>query len=261
MNQESLQTSLIDLPIPALYYKESTTSTNSDALELLEHGASDSTLIVANHQTAGRGRLDRKWITYPDSALAFSIIFRLIAKEVPSQPLFSPLGSLAVCQAIQQNYKIDAQVKWPNDVIVNRKKICGVLAESYWEESYLSGIVLGIGVNIARDSLPSPDQLMFPATSLESEIGKSVKREDVLVCILTNLLSLRQKIRTKFFFDYWDSCLAFKNEKIILKKNDNIAVIGTLKGINRNGDLILALESGNEKTFQIGDVKLRPQFH
>ena len=259
MDQKSLQRLLQKLPIPAIRYLEVTASTNMDALDWSANGALDSSLVIADQQTAGRGRLGRNWVTHPNSALAFTLIFRPSMEERQNLALFSPLGALAVCHAIQQFCNIPAQVKWPNDVLIHRKKICGVLAESDWQEGVLQVLVLGIGINVSPASIPSSSNLLFPATSLESDYGQTVDREQLLLNVLTNLFNLRLKLCSEEFFHSWESNLAFRGEVVTLESANEKAVTGTLKGIKKNGELLLALESGEERSYRIGDIKLRPQ--
>lgn len=259
MDQKSLQRSLQNLPVPAIRFLEVTTSTNSDALVWAADGAPDSSLVVADQQTAGRGRLGRHWETHPNSALAFTLIFHPSMEECHSVPLFSPLGALAVCQAIQHLCKISAQVKWPNDVLLHGKKVCGVLAESDWQDGKLRALVLGIGVNVSPPSLPSASGLQYPATSLESEYGHPVNREKLLYHILKQIFALRLILPSEEFIRLWESNLAFKGEAITLTSTNQDVVSGFLKGINKDGELMLLLESGEERYFRIGEIKLRPQ--
>ena len=94
--------------------------------------------MIADQQTKGRGRLGRSWVTNPGAALAFSIILRPTAEEIDHLGLFSPLAGLAVCLALQ-NLHLPAEIKWPNDVLLARRKTCGILAESVWQGEQLQG--------------------------------------------------------------------------------------------------------------------------
>ena len=144
MDLNSLKQNLNGLPIAEIRYFPTTGSTNEDALLWASQGAKDNSLIIADQQTSGRGRLGRKWITHPGAALAFSLILHPTQKEIDHLILFSPLGALAVSEAIQTSCHLQTQVKWPNDVLVNRKKVCGVLTETRWLESDLKGLVVCI---------------------------------------------------------------------------------------------------------------------
>ena len=110
------------LPVPAYRYYESATSTNDLALDWAASGAPDGALIVADTQTAGRGRLSRRWITPPGSALAFSLVLRPTAQELAKPALFSPLGGLALSIALESLFDLHPAIKWPNDVLLNGQK-------------------------------------------------------------------------------------------------------------------------------------------
>jgi len=126
-------------------------STNDLALSMLKHGCTHRTLIVADEQTAGRGRQGRKWFTPAGSALAFSLVF----KDLPAWQesalnvgdllgRFTALGAVGVCEALIQNYQLEARIKWPNDVLLNERKVGGILAEAQWQGEQVLGVVLGV---------------------------------------------------------------------------------------------------------------------
>jgi BirA family biotin operon repressor/biotin-[acetyl-CoA-carboxylase] ligase len=127
MNEEKLIEKLQGLQITEMRFFETIGSTNEEALQWAINGAKDNSLVIANQQTAGRGRRKRRWITIPGSSLAFSLILKPTEKEMLHLPLFSPLGALAVSEAAESLCKIPAQVKWPNDVLLHRKKAAGIL--------------------------------------------------------------------------------------------------------------------------------------
>src|SRR5664279_6508775 len=113
-----LQSILTGLPLGGLRYFDSIGSTNDDALAWARAGAPDFSLVVADAQTAGRGRLLRRWITNPGSALAFSLVLRPSTQESECLPRFSPLGAVAVRQALADLFGLPAEIKWPNDVLL-----------------------------------------------------------------------------------------------------------------------------------------------
>ena len=209
MDLNSLKQNLNGLPITEIRYFPSTGSTNEDALYWASQGAKESSLVIADQQTSGRGRLGRKWITHPGAALAFSLILHPTQKEIDHLVLFSPLGALAVSEAIRTYCHLQTQVKWPNDVLVNRKKVCGVLAETQWTESNLDGLVLGIGINITPASIPDRTKLLFPAACLESESGYELDREKILRAVLTEFFRLRPGLGSAKFLQLWEERTGF----------------------------------------------------
>jgi len=259
MDLISLKQNLEGLPIAGIHYFPSTGSTNEDALQWAAKGAYDGSLVIADQQTSGRGRLGRKWVTKPGAALAFTLILRPTEKEINQLTLFSPLGALAVSEAIRHDCRLPAQVKWPNDVLVNHKKVCGVLAETQWTESNLHGLVLGIGINISSASIPDRTELLFPATCLESECGHTVEREKFLYAVVTEFLHLRQKLGSNEFLQLWEEQLAFKGEVVQVEIPEKQKVEGILNGIDGMGNLVLILADGTKAIYPIGEVKLRPK--
>jgi BirA family biotin operon repressor/biotin-[acetyl-CoA-carboxylase] ligase len=259
MDLNSLKQNLDSLPIAEIRYFPSTGSTNEDALHWAAQGANEGSLVIADQQTSGRGRLGRKWVTHPGAALAFTLILRPTEKEIDHLALFSPLGALAVSEAIRHYCYLQTQVKWPNDVLVNRKKVCGVLTESQWTESKLNGLVLGIGINISPASIPDRTKLLFPATSLESESGHVLDREKILRAVITEFFQLRPRLGSIEFLQLWEEQLAFKGEVVQVEIPEKQTVEGILNGIDENGNLVILTANGTKAVFQIGEVKLRPK--
>jgi BirA family transcriptional regulator, biotin operon repressor / biotin---[acetyl-CoA-carboxylase] ligase len=259
MDLNDLKNKLKGLPITDIHYFPSTGSTNEDALNWASQGAKDGSLVIADQQTSGRGRLGRKWVTNPGSALAFTLILRLTKNEIDHLPLFSPMGALAVSEAIRHHYQLQVQMKWPNDVLINRKKVCGILAESQWSESTHTGLVLGIGINISPESIPDRTELLFPATCLENECGYVIDRDNFLRAVLDEFFQLRPKLGSTEYIQLWQEQLAFKNEMVQIENPEKPIVEGILKGIDEKGNLLLLLADGRVAAFSIGDVKLRPQ--
>jgi BirA family biotin operon repressor/biotin-[acetyl-CoA-carboxylase] ligase len=259
MDLISLKQNLEGLPIAEIRYFPTTGSTNEDALQWAAQGADDGSLVIADQQTSGRGRLGRKWVTKAGAALAFTLILRPTENEINDLRLFSPLGALAVSEAIQHQCQLPSQVKWPNDVLVNHKKVCGVLAESQWTDSKLNGLVLGFGINISSASIPDKTELLFPATCLESECGHTVEREIFLHAVVTEFFHLRPKLGSIEFLHLWEKHLAFIGEAVQVEIPEKQNVEGILYGIDEMGDLVILLADGMKVLYPIGEVKLRPK--
>lgn len=231
---------------PVEYY-DSLGSTNDLAEKRLTAGAPDLTIILADEQTSGRGRHGRIWHTPPGAALAFSLVLRTPADSPPWA--YAPLGALAVHDALAE-FGLQPAVKWPNDVLLNGKKTCGVLAEAHWQGSALNGVVLGIGINILPDAVPSGD-LNFPATSVSAEAGRPVDRLTVFVRVIEHLIHRRTQIGTPAFLHAWEERLAYRGEEVTIGSER-----GTLLGLSPEGSLRLLTPTG-EKTFPAGELSLR----
>jgi BirA family transcriptional regulator, biotin operon repressor / biotin---[acetyl-CoA-carboxylase] ligase len=258
MDETRLSEALSKTGIGEYRYFKSIGSTNDEALSWVDAGAGDFCLVLADTQTRGRGRSNRRWVTVPEASLAFSLIIKPTVTEARYIPLFAPLCGLAVRTALLNLFSLQSAIKWPNDVLLDKKKCCGILVESVWNGDQLGGIVAGIGINITSSSIPPADDQRYPATSLESELNQKIDRLQVLTEVINNMREWRTKLGTPQFFDTWQSNLAFKGEQVMIVQSEKQSIIGIEKGIDQKGNLILTLENNEEMTFEVGDVHLRP---
>ncbi|MGB8214168.1 MAG: biotin--[acetyl-CoA-carboxylase] ligase [Anaerolineales bacterium] len=263
MNEHTLRRALSDTPLGSLRYFEQTGSTNDVALAWAADGAPDWALVYAEEQTAGRGRGSRRWFTPPGAALAFSLVLRPLSGEQPSASRFSALGALAVCEALAAQ-GLQPEIKWPNDVLLNRRKVCGILVESVWTGERLDSIVLGIGVNIKPEAVPPPDQLNFPATCLETELShprhtiQTFERARLLQQILQAGQDWRGLVGSDTFLHAWGNRLAFRGEQVEIWADGLAARIGRVDGLEKDGSLRLLSPQGQAFTVLWGEVHLRP---
>jgi BirA family biotin operon repressor/biotin-[acetyl-CoA-carboxylase] ligase len=256
MNDRELNAALRDLPLGGFRFSESIGSTNDEALVWAAQRAPDLSIVIADEQTSGRGRLGRKWFTPPKSALAFSLILRPTSDERKYPARVTGLGALALIDAISK-LGLYAQIKWPNDVLINGKKMAGILVESNWIGDALDTFVLGMGINVLALSVPPADQVLFPATSVETEFGQAISRIELLHDILSSLILWRPKLGLDEFIKTWEASLAFQGEKIQLIKENEPPLNGKLLGLEIDGSLRL---TSNDKilTVRIGEIHLRP---
>ena len=257
MNQNELKRSLSKLRLGDIKYFDSIGSTNDEALALAASDAPDLSLVIADEQTAGRGRLDRKWFTPKGTALAFSVLLRPTAEEKPYLTRIVGLAALSVAESLRAR-GLAAQIKWPNDVLIHGRKVCGILTESVWSGEDIDCIVIGIGVNVLRDSVPPRETLLFPATSLEDELGYAPERLEILREILAALIELRPRMGTEDFIQQWQSLLAFQEQPVQVEAGDTPPVVGQVVGLDSDGSLRLRKEHGEFVTVRFGDVRLRP---
>ncbi len=257
MNKHDLQKKLSGLPLGRIRYFDSIGSTNDEALAWAAQGAGDLSIVIADEQTAGRGRLKRKWFTPKGTALAFSLILRPSEAESTHPARTVGLGALALT-ATCLKFGLGAQIKWPNDVLLGRKKTAGILVESVWTGEALDAMVLGMGVNVLAASVPPADLVIFPATSLESELGHPVDRADILREILSAFLLWRIKLGTDEFLKAWEDALAFRGEQVQIFKGDESPFMGELLGLAPDGGLRLRDTNDSILTIQFGEIHLRP---
>ncbi len=265
MDENTLQEALSDLPLGGVRFFNRTGSTNDVALAWAAVDAPDLSLVYAEEQTAGRGRGTHTWFTSPNAALAFSLVLRPLPGQQQSIPLFSALGAVAVSDVLAAQ-GLHPEIKWPNDVLLNRRKACGVLAESIWTGDKVDSIVLGIGVNIKPESVPPADQLNFPATCLEAEailqdsrnVSGAFDRLVILRKVLQSILHWRGLLETDNFIHMWESLLAFRGEQVEIRRDGQGVSLGQLDGLERDGSLRLYSPQGDVFTIQFGEVHLRP---
>jgi BirA family biotin operon repressor/biotin-[acetyl-CoA-carboxylase] ligase len=258
MDQETIENALDGSTIGPVRFYESVASTNDLALAWGRQGAPDLALIVADEQTAGRGRSRRSWITPRGAALAFSLVLRPGPGEDVRAvlPRLGGIAGLSVVSACHSLYSLHPELKWPNDVLLRGKKVCGILTEVDWIGDQPQVVVVGIGVNVYSGSVPSPETVRFPATCLEAELGWRPDRLPILAAILHAFLDWRQKpadevIRT------WDALLAYRGMMVELSAQPGQAVQGRLEGLDINGTLRLRLPSGELASPPTGDLSLR----
>lgn len=255
MDKKGLQTALKHLPLGGLRYYEQVGSTNDIALQWAEEeDVQDYSLVLANEQVSGRGRSGRKWQTPPDSALALSLVLLPNNGEKKNFALFTALGALALVTSLQESYAIKPQIKWPNDVLIDGKKVAGILVEANWFGDQPKAIILGMGINIRPKAVPPADEIRFPATSLENALGAPVRRLDVLSELLTALIDWRPRLGGDEMVAAWDRHLAYKGQQVDIQECDGQFIHGKVLGVNQDGSLRL----DTVPSIHFGDVHLRP---
>ena len=256
MDRQHLSRILSHLPLGDIRYFDSIGSTNDEASAWAADGAPDLSVVIADEQTAGRGRLDRRWFTPPATALAFSLILRLDKSEVPYLSRIVGLAALSVSDALG-NLGLAPQIKWPNDILLNGQKVAGILVESNWIGEKVDYVIAGIGLNVAQDAVPSSDMLQFPATSLEHILGGMPDRFQLLHDILASFIALRPHLHTSSFLAAWEKSLAYHGMDVRVDLRENQVVMGKIEGLEVDGSLRVMDEHGRTVTVRFGDVRLR----
>lgn len=259
MRQAEFAEAIAGFPFKKSAYFESIGSTNDVIADWARAGATGLCLAVADEQTRGRGRSGRRWFTPPGSALAFSLLLDLAPNFKPSLlGRASGLGALAICEALETLYQLSPQIKWPNDVLLQGKKVSGVLPEAHWSGDRLQALILGIGINVAASSVPPDEALTFPASSVEEVIGKKVKPAELLRGVLKVLLERKAQMDKPDFIQAWEQRLAYKGQSVRLESGDGHIIEAELNGLGPDGSLKLLLPSGKLRAFQMGEIQIRP---
>jgi BirA family biotin operon repressor/biotin-[acetyl-CoA-carboxylase] ligase len=240
-----------------IYSYRSVRSTNQVAMEMAHSGASEGTLVLAEEQLAGRGRLGRVWHSPPGLGLWLSLVLR---PDVPADRVFqlAICGALTVAETVLDHFPLPVKVKWPNDVLIRGAKLAGVLVETQLNGSNVRSVVLGIGLNVNHHAKDFPQFLRHRATSLRRELGRPVSRVE----LLADLLSCFERLYLQFqahglepFVDRWRQLSAVLGQVVSIQIGQRY-FRGLAVDIDDQGALILEGESGDRQRFLAGDVSL-----
>jgi BirA family biotin operon repressor/biotin-[acetyl-CoA-carboxylase] ligase len=257
MKRAEFEKATAGLPFQRLAFYETVGSTNDVVADWAREGAGGLCLAAADEQTQGRGRSGRRWLTPPGSAIAFSLLLDTATPfDSSSLSRASGLGALTVSEALEATYGLTPQIKWPNDVLLGGRKVCGVLPEAHWTGDRLQALILGVGINVAAESVPSPALLAFPATSVQAEAAKPIDTPVLLRAVLERLLHWQGKLAQPEFLAAWERRLAYRGQRVRVESGGS-SIEATLLGLAAEGGLRLDLD-GSERVFQAGEVHLRP---
>lgn len=235
---------------------ETIDSSNTYAKTLSDVDAKNGMLIITEKQTVGRGRFNRKWKSQKEKNLTFSIILKP-ESEVIKIGLLPLLTASAVARAIEVVTNLDVECKWPNDILINGKKTCGILIESTSTHK-INRIIVGIGLNVNQELFPY--EIRFTATSLKNETGKTIDRIILLVEILKQFEEMYFRFtgndNQKFLTDWENRCKIFGKEISVSYFEKQVR--GKALRIDSDGSLILDSE-GNEIKLFSGDVTMNKQ--
>lgn len=230
-------------------------STNDVAKEFAGFGAAEGTVVIAESQTAGRGRGDRKWFS-PKGGLYFSIVLRPKTGAKEAAKLVFMAG-LAVAKTLSEIRGLKVETKWPNDVLVAGKKICGILSEMRTSGRKVSSVVIGVGINAnfeVRKALPR--RLAVPATSLRDELGRNVELERLFTALIEKLEAVHGEFENRgsaFIIDEWKKHASFLNQPVEVA-NQSGMVRGVALDVDNEGALVVQLENGNTLRFHVGEI-------
>lgn len=240
-------------------YEESVVSSNEVLKKLAEQGAADGTVCVAEEQTGGKGRLRRGWFSPKGKGLWFSVLLKptFLPQEAPKMTL---LAAVAVVRAIREVCGVEAQIKWPNDVLLDGKKLVGILTEMSAEFGHINYLVCGTGINVCVPKEMVPEDLRASAVSIADVTGGKVDRVALLAKVLDYMeLYYDEACKNGFgaIFDQWRkySITLGKQVKVIAPDK---TYVGTAMDIDDTGALQVRKEDGTVETVLAGDVSIRP---
>lgn len=245
-----------------LYCFDATGSTNNDAKRLAEEGAPHGTIVVADIQNAGKGRRGRQWQTLSGTALSFTMLLR--PEFAPDKAsMITLVMALSVAEAVEKTADVAATIKWPNDIVVNKKKICGMLTEMTMtpEMDEIQYVVVGAGINVNNGSPEEfQEEIRQTATSLKIETGRQINRAELLTEVLA-----RFEENYAIFLETLDlSRLRAAYQKHLQGVGNEVRVLdpageytGISQGINDRGELIVVKENGERVQVYAGEVSVR----
>jgi len=228
-------------------------STNDRAGELARGGAPQGTLVIADEQTAGRGRSGRSWHTPAGSGLALSLVLRpvgLASREIAAIGMIGAMGSIEALAELG----LQPELKWPNDVLLDGAKVGGILAEASWTGSDLDHVILGIGINVSKAPLP---EVEFPATSVEQSLGKPVSREALLLRVLAQTDRWYGRLLDGTAHPDWEARLAYRGKRVAIS-NGSGERVGLVLGLTPSAGIRMAIEEDEPVVFESGAYRLRP---
>jgi len=234
---------------------EETGSTNDVVEKLARDGVGEGVVVFAEAQSRGRGRLGRKWISPPRKGLWFSILLRPELRPSEATQL-TVAAATALVRALRAQTGLEPKIKWPNDILLNGKKIAGVLTELSAELDRIKYIILGIGVDVNLASADLPADLRKLATSLRIETGKTFRRADLAAAILAELERDYARIHENqfgFVADEWERQCATLGHQVSIQMGGR-TIQGRAESLDKDGALLLRTEHGRLERIIGGDV-------
>jgi BirA family biotin operon repressor/biotin-[acetyl-CoA-carboxylase] ligase len=232
-----------------LYYYHRLATTMKTAKELAKKGTVEGTVIISDTQTAGKGRLGRTWIS-PEGSLAISIILKPSLNNLPQLVI---IASLAVVRTIKKTTGLQAQIKWPNDILIKDKKVCGILIENEVKGDKVNFAIIGIGINVNFDPLTFP-KIADIATSLSHELGAEVSKAVLVSTLLPELEQLYLEAQAGApVYREWQNNMGMLGKWIRVKTGDEVEQ-GTAETVTETGNLILRRADGSVAEIVAGDV-------
>ncbi|MFS0863375.1 biotin--[acetyl-CoA-carboxylase] ligase [Fredinandcohnia sp. 179-A 10B2 NHS] len=240
-----------------IHFEETVTSTQKIAHRLAYEGAKEGTIVVAEEQNSGRGRLDRVWFSPKHTGIWMSIVLR--PSIPPSKaPQLTLLAAVGVVQAIQEVTGMEPDIKWPNDILLKGKKVVGILTELQAETDRINSVIIGIGINVNQQSNDFPQPLKEIATSLAIEKGVKIDRARLIQCILLKIENLYNEYLKSGFTVVkllWESYATSIGKNIVARTLQG-SIEGQAIGITDEGVLMIEDSSGTIHHIYSADIEL-----
>ncbi len=240
-------------------YQEKVDSTNNFAKKLANDGCKDGLLVVAEEQGSGKGRLSRGWISPYAKGIWFSVVLKppFLPQEASKCTL---LAAVAVVKAVNNVKGLKAAIKWPNDILLNGRKLVGILTEMNAEFGHINYVVIGIGINTHASGSDYPPEVRDLAISVADAAKSPFRRVEILAAVLKNMEELYERAIEQGFvsvLDEWRkySCTLGEKVKVIAPER---TYLGTAVDIDNDGLLLVKTNDGHLEKVVAGDVSIRP---
>jgi BirA family biotin operon repressor/biotin-[acetyl-CoA-carboxylase] ligase len=240
-------------------YLEQVDSTNLYAKKLAEASFENGTVVFAEEQTKGKGRLGRQWISPKGKGIFMTLMLK--PRMAPSEAAkITLLTACAVTRAIEEAAGIQAQIKWPNDIVVGGRKLCGILTEMGAEMDEINYLIVGIGINVNLEQQELPEELWPIATSLRIEKGEKQDRKRLAASVLNRFEGYYKSFTetgsiASFIEEYKEKCAVMGKEVRMISSSHELQ--GTVTGISQEGQLMLRLADGSTREIISGEISLR----
>jgi len=237
-----------------MVFLESTTSTMDEAKLRARQGAPEGMLVVADEQRAGRGRFQRRWVSPKGTSLLISLVLRPALQDLPR---LNMVASLSVVRAIEELTPLRPRIKWPNDVLLEGLKACGILVDSEMGREGKGHAVLGIGLNVNLDPYAYPE-IAWLASSISSALGRPVSRVDMLCLLLKRFEELYMRLKKgESLLEEWRRYLETLGKAVTVTRGDIVIEEGYAQDVDEDGHLILRRPDGSLAVLVAGEVSLK----
>jgi len=242
----------------AVHVYEEVSSTNDFAKKLAAEGAPEGTIVIAERQLQGKGRMGRAWVSPAQKGIWFTFVLRpRLLPSLATQLIF--VSAVGVCRALRKFTGLDVTIKWPNDLVISGKKVCGILTELSAEIDMINYVVVGVGINSNHKEDDFPDDIKEKAVSLAIAAGRNFRRTDLLVEILRELED-EYKNYLKYGFDEviarWKELNSTLGQEVMVSSGEE-RYNGIARNINDDGCLLVERTDGTLSVVMVGDVSVR----
>lgn len=232
-------------------------STNTRIRQLATEGVKEGTVVVADKQTGGKGRRGRNWESPGGVNLYFSMLLR---PEFPPEqaPMLTLVMAYSIAKVLSEKYELSIGIKWPNDLVLEKRKVCGILTEMMLSGSQIDAVIVGVGINVNIKDFP--EELREKATSLAVVTGKEIDRKGLLLEILSEFESQYERFQEcrdlSFLQEAYNNMLVNAGKEVLVLEPGG-EYKGTAGGINSKGELLVQKEDGSLETVFAGEVSVR----